>query len=59
VVGSAAQPIYASTPLWTALWAFLIVGEPLNTNECIGGAVVIAAVLLAGADAQRGEGVQR
>jgi hypothetical protein len=31
---------------------FLIVGEPLNTNECIGGAVVmiIAAVLLAGAD---------
>ena len=47
-----------SDPLVTtlALWAFLIVGEPLNTNECVGGAVV---TILAGADAQRGEGVQR
>jgi len=52
VPASQAQPIFASTPMWTALWAFLIVGEPLYANECIGGAVIIGAVLLAGADSR-------
>ena len=50
----AAQIIYASTPLWTALFAAVAVGEGLEPNELIGGATIIIAVLMAGMDNSQG-----
>jgi drug/metabolite transporter (DMT)-like permease len=42
--------IFATTPFWTALFASIEVGESLDPNELIGGAIIIIAVLMAGMD---------
>ena len=42
-----AQPIYASAPILSALWAFAVLGEPVSQSELIGGAGIATAAALA------------
>ena len=51
VSAAAAQPIYASGPLLTALWAFALLHEPINANEALGGLGACCAAALATARA--------
>ena len=47
VPASEAQPIYASSPVLSALWAFTILNEPITSSEAVGGLGIGGAALLA------------
>ena len=49
VPASDAQPIYASSPLLSALWAWLALGEAVSANQVLGGLGICSAVVLAAA----------
>ena len=42
-----AQPIYAASPIISAIWAYLVLNEPISPSEVLGGAGISAAALLA------------
>lgn len=54
-----AQTIFACTPLWTALFAAIEVGEPLQANECLGGAIITLAVLMAAYDGAKQDKLEK
>ena len=53
VPAAGAQPIYASAPIWSAVWALAVLGEPVTANEALGGLGVCGAAILAAADAPK------
>lgn len=48
--GSVSAPvaslIYSSQPLWSAAFAYLLLGESMGRNEAAGGALIVCALLL-------------
>lgn len=52
VPAASAQPIYATSPLLSALWAALVLSEPITRNEVLGGLGMGCAALLAARDGQ-------
>ena len=58
VPAAAAQPIYASAPLLTAVWSLVVLKEPITPFEALGGLGVFCAATLAssgGGDAATAE----
>ena len=58
VPAAAAQPIYASAPLLTAMWSLVVLKEPITPFEALGGLGVFCAATLAssgGGDAATAE----
>ena len=53
VPAASAQPIYASAPILAALWACLVLNEPISSSEAAGGLGIGAAALLASSSAAR------
>ena len=51
IPAASAQPIYAASPILSALWAFLVLSEPISSHEVIGGLGLGCAALLASAPA--------
>ena len=47
VPAAAAQPIYASSPLLTAMWSLVVLKEPITPFEALGGLGVFCAATLA------------
>ena len=47
VPAAAAQPIYASAPLLTAMWSLVVLREPITPFEALGGLGVFCAATLA------------
>ena len=47
VPAAAAQPIYASAPLLTAMWSLVVLKEPITPFEALGGLGVFCAAMLA------------
>ena len=47
VPAPSAQPIYAASPIISAIWAYLILREPVSSSEVLGGIGISAAALLA------------
>ena len=47
VPASEAQPIYASSPVLSALWAYAVLSEPITSSEAVGGLGIGGAALLA------------
>lgn len=47
ISSSTAAVIYASQPLWSTMFAFILFGERLGAYGAAGGAVVLGAILLA------------
>lgn len=54
VPAASAQPIYASAPILTALWAFVVLREPVTISEALGGLGVCAATALAAVEEEPG-----
>jgi len=52
VPAASAQPIYASSPVLAALWAFVVLHEPVTQSEVLGAVGVCGAAVLAGATNQ-------
>ena len=47
VTAASAQPIYAASPILAAVWARLVLAEPITANECLGGLGISGAAVLA------------
>ena len=47
VPAASAQPIYAASPFLSALWAWLVLSEPVTASECVGGLGIGGAAWLA------------
>jgi len=53
VPAASAQPIYAASPALSALWAYLVLSEPISAGEVVGGLGVGCAAWLAASGAGR------
>ena len=47
VPAASAQPIYAAAPVLSAVWALLVLREPITANEAVGGLGLGLAAFLA------------
>ena len=59
VPAAAAQPIYASAPILSAAWAFLVLREPVSASEVLGGLGVCTAAALATGGEARSDDARR
>lgn len=55
VPAPSAQPIYAASPILSALWACAVLHEPISASEALGGLGISAAVLVASAASGEGD----
>ena len=56
VSAAEAQPIYAASPVLSAVWAWLVLREPVSASEACGGLGIGAAALLAAERRERPQG---
>lgn len=43
---SVASPIASTSPLWTTLFAYLLLGEPINITKALGIALAVTGIVL-------------
>ena len=54
-----AQIYYSTSPVFGALWAFLLLQEPITSNELAGGAILLGGLGLVAVVADNGLTAQR